>query len=186
MYYIEHQLLQNILHRFSHYSSFMKSSLNWGVSFILSKLSTGNFLRYCPSLYIIYIPILKIWQFSIFSIVFHVFVINFCILINRVAYSSCNTFFYLFLPLITYQYQLKHLITFLSISIAACRANPGAERNFARSNVRISRHIFLKFSNTIADNSVSLWIYKLQYLLKIFILKFSQTFFLCIICISNI
>ena len=42
---------------------------------------------------------------------FHVFVVSFCMSINRVTYSSSDTFF---LPLITYRYQLKDLILLLS------------------------------------------------------------------------
>ena len=34
-----------------------------------------------------------------------------------------------------------------------CHANPGAERNFAGSNSKISKHIFLKFSKTSLDNN---------------------------------
>ena len=37
----------------------------------------------------------------------------------------------------------------------ACHAKPRAERNFAGSSQYISRHIFLRFSNTSANNSVS-------------------------------
>ena len=40
---IEHQLWENILHHFLHYSFLMKSSLNWEVSLIYSKLFTGSF-----------------------------------------------------------------------------------------------------------------------------------------------
>ena len=39
---------------------------------------------------------------------------------------------------------------------AACHANLGAEIYFAGSSLYISRHIFLKFSNTSAKNKVSL------------------------------
>ena len=39
---------------------------------------------------------------------------------------------------------------------AACHAYPKAGRNFAGSSSYISRHIFLKFSNTSANNKVSL------------------------------
>ena len=41
--YIEHPFQENILHQFFPYSSFMKSSLNWEVSFVHSNLFTGNF-----------------------------------------------------------------------------------------------------------------------------------------------
>ena len=39
---------------------------------------------------------------------------------------------------------------------AAYHANPGAERKQAGSSLYISRHTFLKFSNTSANNNVSL------------------------------
>ena len=37
----------------------------------------------------------------------------------------------------------------------ACYAIPGAERSFAGPSLYILRHIFLKFSNTSANNNVS-------------------------------
>ena len=55
--------------------------------------------------------------------------------------------------------------TIISISIAVkisnftlvflkpCNANLGADKNFARSSSYILRHIFLKFSNTSANNN---------------------------------
>ena len=43
---------------------------------------------------------------------------------------------------------------------AAWHDNPGAEKNFAGLSSYISRQIFLKFSNTLAYNNVSLWTYK--------------------------
>ena len=39
---------------------------------------------------------------------------------------------------------------------AACNANRGAQRTFAGSSSYILRNIFLKFSNTSANNNVSL------------------------------
>ena len=60
---------------------FMNSSLNWEVYFI-------------HILFHHYIPVSNMWRFFIFITIFHVFVINLCILINRVTYSSCYTFFY--------------------------------------------------------------------------------------------
>ena len=39
---------------------------------------------------------------------------------------------------------------------AACHAKPGAERNFAGLSSYILIHILLKFSNTSANNNVSL------------------------------
>ena len=51
----------------------MKSSLNWEVSWTHSKLFYWKLLRHCPTIYIICIPILKIWRSFIFIINFHVF-----------------------------------------------------------------------------------------------------------------
>ena len=39
---------------------------------------------------------------------------------------------------------------------AAFHANPEAERHFAGSSAYILRYLFLKFSNTLANNNVSL------------------------------
>ena len=39
---------------------------------------------------------------------------------------------------------------------AACYANPGPETNFVGSSLYILKHTFLKFSNTSANNNVSL------------------------------
>ena len=38
---------------------------------------------------------------------------------------------------------------------AACHPNQGGERNFAGSSPYVSRHMFLKSSNTSADNNIS-------------------------------
>ena len=66
--------------------------------FDLLKIIYWKLLQHCPTLQIIYIPTLKtlnIWWFFTFIIIFHVFIISFCISINRVTYSSSNTFFWL-------------------------------------------------------------------------------------------
>ena len=47
-------------------------------------------LRHCPSIQIIYIPI---WWFLIVIIIFHIFVISFCISMYCVKYSFSNSFF---------------------------------------------------------------------------------------------
>ena len=52
---------------------------------------------------------------------------------------------------------------------AACYATSGDERSFTESGSFISRHIFLKFSNTSANNDVSLWTYKPWYYTKFLI-----------------
>ena len=38
----------------------------------------------------------------------------------------------------------------------ACHDNPGADKKYAGSSSYISKHLFLKFSNTSASNEVSL------------------------------
>ena len=43
---------------------------------------------------IMYIPLLKIHWFFIFIIIFHRFIISFCISMNSMTYSISNTFFY--------------------------------------------------------------------------------------------
>ena len=52
---------------------------------------------------LIYIPVIKIWSFFIFIIIFHIFIISVYISLNRIICSIVDTFF---LPLITYRYQL--------------------------------------------------------------------------------
>ena len=49
-------------------------------------------LWYCPTIYITYIWIIKIWWFFIFIIIFYVFVISFYISMNSMTYSTSNTF----------------------------------------------------------------------------------------------
>ena len=78
---IEHQLQENILHHFLHYS------------FLWNLHQIEKYLRSTPNLFIttiwiIYISILTIWRFFIFTIIFNVFVISFCISINIVTYST--------------------------------------------------------------------------------------------------
>ena len=72
---------------------FMKFSLNWEVSLMRSKLFIGRFCD-IPNDINYLIQTLKIWWFFLFMRIFLVFVIIFCISINRVSYSSSNTFFY--------------------------------------------------------------------------------------------
>ena len=62
-------------------------------------------LWHCLSIQIIYVPILKIWWFFIFIIIFHAFIISFHISIKRVTYSTYFGNF--FLSLTSYQNQLK-------------------------------------------------------------------------------
>ena len=60
---------------------------------------------------------------------------------------------------------------------AACNVYPGAEINFAGAISHISRHVFLKFSNTSPNNNGSLWTYKSWYFPKFFTSKSLQTLF---------
>ena len=48
------------------------------------------------------------------------------------------------------------LLLYLVFFKAASHANPGAYRNSAGASSYISRHIFLKFLNTLANTNVSL------------------------------
>ena len=66
---IEHQLLENTLHHFSHYN-------------FLWNLTTS----------VINMSIFKIWWFVIFIIILYIFSISFCISINCMTYSSSNSF----------------------------------------------------------------------------------------------
>ena len=66
------------------YGIFIKvKSVFYPVKSIFSK-------RHCPPIKLIY---LNIWPFFLFIIMFHVFVINFWVAMNRVTYSSSNSFF---------------------------------------------------------------------------------------------
>ena len=51
-------------------------------------------LCHCPSIQFFYVPMLKIWWFFIFIIIFHIFVIRFHILINSMTCSTSDNFFY--------------------------------------------------------------------------------------------
>ena len=83
---IEHQLQENILHHSLHYNSFKLRSIFDLFKFIYQKL-----LRHCPTMQIIYIPVFKIRWFYIFVIIFHIFVISFCILMNLMLFSIINS-----------------------------------------------------------------------------------------------
>ena len=73
---------------------FYEIFIKLGSIFYLQKVFTGNFYYIAqPSKLIIYIPILNIWRFFVFIIIFHVFVISFCMLINicpLIPFSSIN------------------------------------------------------------------------------------------------
>ena len=56
------------------------------------KVTYRQLLWQCPSIYIIYIPIFKLWQFLILIIIFHILIISICISINRVTYFTSNAF----------------------------------------------------------------------------------------------
>ena len=122
-----------------------------------------------PTKWIIY-PIFNIWRLFIFIIIFHVFIVSFCISMNRVTFLLL----YLFPPLITCRYQLKDIILVYCFK-AACHAYPRADKKFAGSSSYTSRHIFLNFSNKSASNNISLWTNKLWYSPKSFISKSLQT-----------
>ena len=78
---------------------FIKSSLDWEVSLIHSDLFTGNFCDIAQPYklftfqYWFLIFYFYDWWFFISIIIFHIFVISFCISINCVTYSSSNAFF---------------------------------------------------------------------------------------------
>ena len=86
--------------------------------------------------------------YLIFIIIFHVFVISFCILTNRVTYFSSNSF------LIRNNIPISDFT--LVFFKAAYHANLGAEINFSGSDSYILRHIFQKFSNTSANNNINI------------------------------
>ena len=127
-------------------------------------------LWYCPTILLIYIPIFKIWRFLILIILFHIFVISFCISINRVTCSTCNP----------YSISLSNN-SYSSTSVvfkATCHANPRAERNFTGSSWKyFLENIFLKFLNALAKSNVSLLRSKSWYSPEVFISKSLRTRF---------
>ena len=114
------------------------------------KIIYCKILGLCSTISLIYIPILKIWRLFIFIIIFYVFVISFCISINRliipllIPFSAINNI----------SLSVKRSNFTLVVFKAACHANSGAERNFAGSSSYILRHILLKFSNTSANSNI--------------------------------
>ena len=74
------------------------------------------------------------------------------------AYWQSDIFLllYLFLPLITHQYQLKDLILLQSFSKQLAMLIQELKHFFAGTSSYISRRIFFKFSNTSSNNKASL------------------------------
>ena len=89
---IQQQLQEKFRHHFLHYS-YLSIYIKLRSIFYPLKIIYRKLLRYSPTISNIYIPLLNIRR-SFFIIIFHVFVISFCILINRVTYFSSYTFFY--------------------------------------------------------------------------------------------
>ena len=77
----------------------------------------------------------------------------------------------------TCAYVKRHNFTSAFLK-APCQANQGAEKNSAGLSLYILRHMFLKFSNTLAENNVSPWTYKSLYFQNLFH-KFSNTLRAC-------
>ena len=90
---IEQQLQEKFRHHFLH-CSYLSIYIKLRSIFYPLKIIYRKLLRYSPTISSIYIPLLKIRRSFFFIIIFHVFLISFCILINRVTYSSSYTFFY--------------------------------------------------------------------------------------------
>ena len=88
--HIEHQLQKNIFHHFLHiifYELFIKlRSIIDPFKFIYWEL-----LQHLLNIWIIYIPIFKIW--GSFIINFNIFIISFCISMNCVTYPFSNSCF---------------------------------------------------------------------------------------------
>ena len=90
---MKYQLQENIFQHFLHYSFLW--NIHWEISLIyLHQVIYWIILLHFPTVKMFYIPILKIWQFFIFILIFHAFMISFFILIKGMIYSSSNTFFY--------------------------------------------------------------------------------------------
>ena len=99
-------------------------------------------------------------------IIFHVFVIHFCISINRMVYSSS---YIPFSTINTISISAKRSNFTLVFFKASCYANPGAEENFTGSCLYILIHIFRKFSNTSANNKVLLCKNKSSYTPELYV-----------------
>ena len=89
----------------------------------------------------------------IFIITFYLFVISFCISMNRVIYTPLVTFSTINNISISVE-RSNFTLAFLK---AACHANLGAVRNREMSRSHIPRHISRRFSNISANNNISLW-----------------------------
>ena len=90
----------------------------------------------------------------------------------------------LFLPLIAISVRRSNFT--LVFFKAACHTNPGVKRNFTVSSSYILGHMFLKFSNTSGNNSVSLWTNKSWYSPKFFFQNLYKLFLRAHNLISNI
>ena len=121
---IEHQLQENILYHFLHYS-FYKIFIKLGSIFYPIKIIDWKLLQHCPILKIIYIPILETGRFFIFVIIFHVLA----------KYSPFYTFFYHNNISVLVKKSNFTLVVFKAV----CHASPEAEINFAGSNSYILR-----------------------------------------------
>ena len=71
---------------------------------------------------------------------------------NSMTYSSSNTLSVINNITLPVNSSYSTLVFFR----AACHANPGTERNFARSSAYIFKHIFLRFSKTLVNNNILL------------------------------
>ena len=159
-----------------------KIFIKLGSIFYPRKIIYWKSLRYYPTISIIYIPILNIRRFFPFIVILQLFVISFCISINRRTYSSYNTFFYhKNMSISTERYNFTFVIF-----RAACLTYPGIEKHFAGSSLYTSRNIFLKFRNKSANNNVSLSSYKSLCSPIFFISKSLQNLFACASVISYI
>ena len=150
---------------------FYKIFIKLRSTFDLLNIIYWKLLQHCLAIKNIYISILKIWWFFIFILIFYVFPISFCILINKVTYSSSNTFF---LPLITYWYQLKDLILHLPFLKLLGMVIQELKEAF-QDQALIFEETYFKSFNTSADNN------------EVFYFRiFTNCFCICIFYTSNI
>ena len=126
---IEHQHQENIPYHFLHYSFFYEIFITVRSFFYPFKIIYWKLLWPCPTIQIIYIPIIKMWWLFVFVIIFHILLafsypwilLHISPLIpfsttNKISMSvSSYNFFFVFLK-------------------TACHANPGVEKKFAGLN----------------------------------------------------
>ena len=91
---MEHQLQENTLGITIFIVVFIKFLLNLDISSTHSKPPTGNFCDIADPCKLLTSQYIRFYNSLLFFIIFHIFVISFCILMNSMVYSTSDTFLY--------------------------------------------------------------------------------------------